>query len=233
MPKQSKKTSSKARPMSNPDAEIVILLDRSGSMSSIKSDMVGGFRTFIDDQKKEKGKCTVTLVQFDTQGIEDVYVAMPIDKVPNLILEPRGGTPLLDATGKTIAATRDRLKKFKGNVIFMTITDGLENASSEYKREAVKKMIEEQTKLGWGFLYLAANVDAFAEAQSIGVMSSNAINYTPSTQGVHAMYAVASNSAKQFRSATPDMLKVANISEEDRKKAHEAHTTTSTTPKTP
>lgn len=201
----------------------MVLLDRSGSMASIREDMIGGFNTFVEKQRKEPGKANLTLVQFDSEGIEDVYVSIALDKVPLLKLEPRGSTPLLDAMGHTIAETQRRLKSFKGNVIFLVVTDGMENASHEYTKDAVKKMVDERTKAGWGFVYLAANVNAFDEAGKVGIMASNAINYAPSSKGTNKMYDIASRAASMFRSATPTSLKVANISAEDRDEAMEEY----------
>src|SRR5688572_4072309 len=121
--------------------EIVVVLDRSGSMSCVRTDMEGGFNEFIKKQKEVAGDCAVTLVQFDDK-YEVVYEAKPLNDVPNLNLVPRGSTALLDSLGKTINSVGYRLKntpesKRPGRVLFLVITDGHENSSSEFKKHRI------------------------------------------------------------------------------------------------
>ena len=175
---------------------IIIILDRSGSMASIKSDVEGGFDSFVADQRKEgKKKTTLTLVQFDSEAIETVYERKLLADVPSLALEPRGMTPLLDAVGSTIAKSRDTYTK---KTLVVIITDGMENASHEYKKDAVKAAIEDARKKDWEFIYLGANVDAFAEAGQMGIPVAAAAVYTPDTAGVKAMYCAASSQARSY-----------------------------------
>ena len=170
--------------------DLSIILDRSGSMATIKSDVEGGFDTFVADQRKEaKKKTTLTLVQFDSEAIETVYERKPLADVPNLLLEPRGMTPLLDAVGSTIAKARETHSK---KTLVVIITDGMENASHEYKKDAVKALIEDARKKGWEFIYLGANVDAFAEAGQIGISAFAAASYTPDAAGAKASFRAAS-----------------------------------------
>lgn len=186
-------------------SEIVVLLDRSGSMATIRKDMESGFDTFIDEQKKLPGEATLTLVQFDTDGIETVHEACPLSKVPALSFVPRGGTPLLDATATTIDRTGERLAKMPENerperVLFMILTDGEENSSRQFKKEEVQKRIKHQQEhYGWQFLYLGANVDAFAEASSLGISAASAGAYTASPGGVKVAFAAASASMYRGR----------------------------------
>lgn len=182
--------------------EIVVLLDRSGSMESIKQDMVGGFGTFVAEQQAIPGRCDMTLVQFDSQSIDTVLEAMPLAQVPELVLEPRGGTPLLDAMGATITRVTERhatSAQKPDKVVFMVITDGQENSSKSYTRDQVKALVEAQTAAGWVFSYLGANVDSFAEAQSLGVAAAAAMNYTPNAAGVMGIYSSLGSSISSFR----------------------------------
>ena len=189
---------------------IIIILDRSGSMASIKSDVEGGFDTFVADQRKEaKKKTTLTLVQFDSEAIETVYERKPLADVPKLVLEPRSMTPLLDAVGSTIAKSRETHSK---KTLVVIITDGMENASREYKKDAVKAAIEDARKKGWEFIYLGANVDAFAEAGQMGISAMAAAAYTPDSAGVKAMFRGASAQACSY-----SLSNKVGFTDEDRK----------------
>jgi Mg-chelatase subunit ChlD len=154
--------------------EIVVVLDRSGSMESIKNDMIGGFNTFIAEQKKLPGECLVTLTQFDTE-YDIVYSGKPLKDVPGLELVPRGSTALLDAVGRTINDVGARLKATAEDqrperVLFVIVTDGQENVSHEFTITAINQMVTHQRdKYKWEFVYLGANQDSFAEAQKLGI----------------------------------------------------------------
>lgn len=159
--------------------EIICLVDRSGSMSSVRDDAIGGFNAFLKEQQDSKhGKCLLTYVQFDTQGVETVHESKPVHRVPKLTPEtfvPRGGTPLIDAMCKTIDDVGRRLaktpeEKRPGNVVFVTLTDGEENSSQRFNNEDLKQRVKTQTEdFDWTFVYLAQNIDAFAAARSIGL----------------------------------------------------------------
>lgn len=176
--------------------EIIVVLDRSGSMSSIASDMRGGFDSFIEKQKATVGECRVTLVQFDDQ-YDTVYTARPVAEVPKLELSPRGSTALLDAVGRTIDMVGLRLKNTPegdrpSKVVFMIITDGMENASREYSNQKVASMTKhQQDKYGWEFMYLGANQDAYAVAMDIGILR-NIIDYRADAKGASALFGAAS-----------------------------------------
>lgn len=170
-------------------SDITILLDRSASMETIKSAMESGFKEFVQGHKTIP-TTRLTLVQFDhNQPYEEVYVERPITDVPELVLKPRGWTPLLDACCKTIdkagqrlAAKRERDRPDK--VLFLIITDGQENSSREFKREDVRRRIEHQTNTyKWEFTYLGANQDAYAEAVSLGIDFGKALNFTAGVAG--------------------------------------------------
>lgn len=165
---------------------ISVLLDRSGSMGSVKEETISGFNHFIKDQKKAGDNASLTLVQFDTQSIDVVHENVPIKHVPELTGEtysPRGGTPLLDALGEAITKTGESLSAIPENsrpdkVVFVVITDGQENSSHKFTKSKIKEMIEHQTNFyQWVFVYLGANQDAFAEAGSIGIKPATVSNY--------------------------------------------------------
>src|SRR5262245_251619 len=133
--------------------DITLLLDRTGSMACIREDTIGGYNTFVQDQRKVPGACVFTLIQFDSQDPHEVICsAVDIQQAPLLSMEtyiPRADTPLLDAMGKTIVEVGERLKAMSeaerpNKVVFVVITDGHENASKEYKKAAIQDMIKRQ-----------------------------------------------------------------------------------------
>jgi uncharacterized protein YegL len=182
--------------------EIVVLLDRSGSMQHGKDDHEGGLISFVEDQRQLEGDVRFTLIQFDNvEPCEIIYDGVPIASVDQITLIPRGGTPLLDAVGLTIAHVAERLKgKKPDQVVVMIITDGQENASREYKREQVKQMIREyETNHNWKFLYLGADVDAFAEAGGLAIDAGTALRTSKSPQGLRKAYEAVTSNMLQCR----------------------------------
>lgn len=183
--------------------EIVVILDRSGSMDSIRADMEGGFKRFIEEQRAQPGVCAVSLYQFDDQ-YDVVYEDKPIAEVPPLSLLPRGWTALLDALGKSVVRVGERLRakpehERPGAVIVVVITDGQENKSTEYNRQQVRTLITlQEGTYNWRFMYLGADASAFAEAGSLGIVT--AAQYSPSRKGVQNLYAAASASVSSHRS---------------------------------
>jgi Mg-chelatase subunit ChlD len=151
------------------DLDILVILDRSGSMQDAKSDHEGGLRSFVEDQRSLAGEVRFTLVQFDTTDpCEVVYDRVALDLVTDVTLVPRGGTPLLDAMGLAIA----HLKKQQAlapaaHTLVMVVTDGEENSSHEWSKAQVKALVDELEKGTGKVLYLGANVDAFAEAGAV------------------------------------------------------------------
>ena len=177
--------------MTKPNStDIIIVLDRSGSMSSIASDMEGGFDAFIKEQKALPGECHLTLTQFDDQ-YEVVYERKALRDVPKLSLTPRGSTALLDAIGRTIDATGKRLSALPeadrpSKVVFVVITDGFENASREYNTLRVVEMIKTQReKYAWEFVFMGASENAISVAQGLGIQAQNAVHYVAQS-GLHA-----------------------------------------------
>src|SRR6266404_457567 len=153
--------------------DITILLDRSGSMQDAKSDHEGGLNSFVEDQKNLDGDVRFTLIQFDDQDpCEIIYDGVPISEVSKFSLLPRGWTPLLDAVGRSVTHTQERLTKYSLKpdlMIFMIITDGQENASKEFTKERVKSLVGEKEREHWKFLFLGANIDSFATGGDIGM----------------------------------------------------------------
>ena len=193
--------------MTKPNSiEIVFVVDRSGSMQSIASDMRGGFDAFIAKQKETPGDCKVTLTQFDDQ-YDVVYSARPLNEVTSLVLEPRGNTALLDAIGRTINDIGGRLKKLReserpGQVLFVIITDGQENHSREYNRQRVFDMITHQRdKYNWEFIFLGANQDSIATAQDIGISVTNAVTFDANAGGTKGLMRGLSANVSSYRSS--------------------------------
>ena len=169
--------------MTDPNyTDIVMLLDRSGSMRSLRDDMIGGFDEFIRTQRDEPGRCTVSLFQFDTH-FDTVYQGLSVHDVPSLVLEPRGSTALLDAIGRVVHDTGARLAALPeaerpGTVIVGIITDGHENASHRYSNRDIREMLDHQERMyDWTFLYLGANQDAIEVGRSLGVAAERSLTY--------------------------------------------------------
>ena len=165
--------------------ELVFILDRSGSMSGLEQDTIGGFNSMIEKQKKEPGDAVVSTVLFDNHS-EVIHDRVRLERVPRMTDKDyfvRGCTALLDAVGGAIhhignvhkyAMAEDRPEK----TLFVITTDGMENASRNYDYARVKKMIQRQKeKYGWEFLFLGANIDAAAEAKRFGIDEDRAANY--------------------------------------------------------
>lgn len=193
--------------------DIVVVLDRSGSMQSCKDDAEGGLNAFVDEQKTRPGRAMFSLVQFDTE-YEFVHRGVPIAQVPPFTLIPRGWTALLDAVGRAIIETGDRFSKTPesdrpGLVVFVIITDGQENSSKEFTRDQIKEMIRHQTEVyKWQFTFLGANQDAFAEAGGMGIAAAGTANYSPLK--ARGAFAAASGTVGRMRSAAAKGEEVKN-----------------------
>ncbi len=189
--------------MANPNlSHLVFLLDRSGSMQSIKSDVVGGFEAFLTEQRATDGQCVVTLAQFDVE-YEVVYQSIPLAQVPPLALSPRGSTALLDSMGKLITDTAAELDALPdddkpGTVVVAIMTDGLENASREWRRPDIKALVEQQTdQCGWEFLYMGADQDAVEVGAGLGVKAEQSVTYARGKS--REAWAAASGNVRRYR----------------------------------
>jgi uncharacterized protein YegL len=186
--------------------DIIVVLDRSGSMASIRDDMQKGFDSFIKDQRKIEGECVLTLTQFDNE-YEVVYQCLQLNEVPPLKLEPRGSTALLDAIGRTITSTGERLVAMPENerpdsVIFVVITDGEENSSHEFKAETIKGMVEHQRDTyNWNFMFLGANQDAIMTGARYGFMAGQTMTYSYNAAGTSNVYRSMSDVISSSRSS--------------------------------
>lgn len=200
---------------------IVAIIDRSGSMAVCEKDMRGGFDTFVKDQQAQPGECTMTLVRFDTV-YETVFESRPIKGVGPLVLDPRGGTALLDALGMTISTVGQQLAalpktKRPSKVVVLVITDGEENSSKEYSLTTVRTMLTHQQDVEkWQFIYLGANQDAITVAAHMGIPTSNAMSYNTSARGIHNTANSVSASVSSYRSGATQET---SFSDEDRANA--------------
>lgn len=188
--------------------ELVFILDRSGSMSGLESDTIGGYNSLLNKQRSEEGAAIVTTVLFDDQfellhDRLDIHAISPISEKDYFV---RGSTALLDAIGKTINKIGNVQKHTKpemraDKVLVIITTDGMENSSVEYSYDRIKKMIERQkSQYGWEFIFLGANIDALATAHRFGIDSSRAANYRADSLGTHLNYSTLNKAVSKFRS---------------------------------
>ncbi|RGY82394.1 vWA domain-containing protein [Dorea sp. AM58-8] len=192
--------------------ELVFILDRSGSMSGLEKDTIGGFNSMLEKQRKEPGDAVVSTVLFDNET-EVIHDRVVIADVPNLTDKEyfvRGCTALLDAVGGAIHHIGNvhkyaRKEDVPEKTLFIITTDGMENASRHYTYDKVRNMIERQKeRYGWEFLFLGANIDAAAEAKRFGIDESMAANYHCDEVGTVLNYEVISEAITSVRtSAAP------------------------------
>lgn len=182
--------------------DITLIVDRSGSMTTMREEAEKGINDFITQQRKDQsGDAVLSLVQFDNE-YEIVYDAVPIDNVWYYKLEPRWSTALLDAVGKTINKTGERLRNMPENqrpglVIFVIATDGHENSSKEFTKGQIQQMVKcQQENYNWQFIFIGANQDSFAEAHSMGLVGAVS-NY----KNAVAAYNSSSSLASRMRDA--------------------------------
>jgi len=202
---------------------IAVILDRTGSMESIREDTIGGFNAFVNQQKAEPGTATLTLVQFDSQDpYEVIHKFKALEAVPALTREtfvPRASTPLLDAMGRGINDLEKSLTEMKdeekpSRVVMVIITDGQENASREFRKDQVAKMIKEkQEHSAWKFVFLSADLAAIGDALASGIHANSTISFSRSAQGTSAAWASASARVADYRA---DRSKDVSFTEEDR-----------------
>lgn len=181
--------------------ELVFILDRSGSMSGLEKDTVGGFNSMISKQKTEDGEALVSTVLFDNKSVV-IHDRLPLDDVPPMTEKEyftRGCTALLDALGDAIHHIGNihkyaRREDVPEKTLFVITTDGFENASRRYDYDTVRAMIERQKeKYGWDFLFLGANIDAVAEARRFGIDADRAVDYKCDEEGTALNFSVISD----------------------------------------
>jgi uncharacterized protein YegL len=190
---------------------IAVILDRTGSMETIRDDTIGGFNVFLDEQKKEPATATLTLVQFDTEDpYEVIHDFKPIADIPPLtrkIFVPRGGTPLLDAMGRGINDLEKHIGDLReeerpAKVIVAVVTDGQENSSEEFNRETIEKMVKERTeKDGWPFVFLSADLAAIEDAKSVGIDPAGMFAFAKNKVGTRSMWSTLSRTTSGYRAA--------------------------------
>lgn len=198
---------------------IALVADRSGSMSMIREDAEGAINEFLREQKKVPGRATLTFVQFDDE-YEVVHENVDLQGVPAYNLRPRGVTALLDAVGRTINNVGERLAGLTederpGTVVFVIVTDGMENASTEFNWDQVKESIERQTNdYAWRFVFLAANQDAIQTGGNLGIAKGSSITYGANAKGTRSVFAAASSLVTAYRGGDLDAQFDSNDREE-------------------
>lgn len=206
--------------------EIVFILDRSGSMSGLERDTIGGYNSMLEKQRREQGDAIVSTVLFDNKS-DVVHDRVPIDKIQNLTDKEyfvRGATALLDAVGGAIHHIGNihkyaRKEDVPEKTLFIITTDGMENASSHYSYKDIKKMIERQKKkYGWEFLFLGANIDAAEMGAKIGIDRDFTANYKCDEIGTELNFNVMSAAISTVRACKPLERNWKNKIDEDVKK---------------
>lgn len=204
---------------------VVILLDRTGSMETVKKETITGFNTYLDGLKDAKGKVSVTVVQFDSQSIDKLCDGATVKDAPRLNdknYEPRAWTPLYDALGKTLQSTKESSNGEK--VLFVTLTDGQENASLEWNDRKVKELMKErEEKDEWTFAYIGIGPEGWASMAAIssGLRShSNVMNITQDAKGVSKSYralgrATAMYAASSGSGQTANFFSASKAAEDD------------------
>lgn len=208
--------------------DITIILDRSGSMNSVKTDTIGGFNNFLGEQQAVKGEAVLSLVQFDDQ-YETVYLDKDInsaDELTEATFQPRGMTALYDAVGRTINSVGQKLDNLPENerpdqVIFVILTDGFENASREFSAVKLSEMIRHQReKYKWEFIFIGANQDAILSAREIGINADAALTYAANEKGTRAAFSSVAKNVARYR--VSKLSAELNFSDDDRKLQEDA-----------
>ena len=191
--------------------ELIFILDKSGSMSGLENDTIGGFNSMLENQKAVDGECRITTVLFDNSHTLlhdriDIHAVSPMTNTEYFV---GGSTALLDAIGLTInnlvSVQRNTAEDYRADkVMFVIITDGEENSSREYSADKVHSMIEhEKEKYGWEFLFLGANIDAAKETARFGIGADRSVNYKCDEAGTALNYEVISEAVCSVRAARP------------------------------
>lgn len=189
--------------------ELVFILDKSGSMSGLEADTIGGYNSMLKKQQSIEDECHITTVLFDNyyELLHDRIDIKAVSLITEKEYQVGGSTALLDAIGNTIHKIGNAQKHTAENyraekVMFVIITDGEENSSREYSAEKVKAQIERQkTKFGWEFIFLGANIDAVQTARRFGIAPDRAIDYLADSEGTELNFKVMASAVATFREA--------------------------------
>ncbi|MGD1902062.1 MAG: VWA domain-containing protein [Geitlerinemataceae cyanobacterium] len=188
---------------------LTVILDRTGSMQSIRDDTIGGFNAFLSEQQGQPGRATLTLVQFDSQDpYEVIHHFKAIEEVPDLTREtfvPRASTPLLDAIGRGINDLEQTLsRQVEANrparIVVAIVTDGQENASKEFDRQTIEKMMADKQAADWQFVFLSADLAAIGDAIAGGVKPAAAMAFDKTKEGASAAWGSVSKRIADYRS---------------------------------
>lgn len=208
--------------------EVVFILDRSGSMSGLESDTIGGFNSTIENQKKNEGEVLVSTVLFDYESVV-LYDRVPINEIKPMTekdYQVRGSTALLDAIGDAIKHIKNvhkyaREEDRPAKTLFVITTDGMENSSRRYSYKEIKKLVEKQHEENhWEFLFLGANIDAIDVAGSLGISARRAVNYHNDKTGTEKKYRAVDNFMMAF-AAAPSFLDLKDIDDKWREEVDE------------
>ena len=188
--------------------ELVFILDRSGSMSGLESDTIGGFNSLIEKQRKEDGECYVSTVLFDnaSEVLHDRVKLPDVKPMTEKDYTVRGCTALIDAIGDAIHHIENihkyaRPEDVPQHTMFVITTDGLENASRKYTGDQVRKMVEQKKELGWEFLFIGANIDSVETARNYGIDADRAVNYRADSRGTAVMFCTVEKAVGKVRKA--------------------------------
>ena len=188
---------------------INFILDRSGSMDSIRKDVIGGFNSYIKGLQKSKDadKTLFTLTTFDSMSIETPYLAVPIKEIKKMTekdFEPRASTPLYDAVVNTVEKLSEKVEKNQP-ILVVIMTDGEENASTEHNQDCLKDLVEKlKIKGNWTFVFMGANQDSWGNASQYGLSMGNTTNWESSSVGTKNAFRSLANSSVMFMSAVND-----------------------------
>lgn len=183
---------------------VTFLLDRTGSMQSIKDDTIGAFNSYLETLQNDKDvDIEFTFIQFDSVSLDKVCVATPVSKVEQLnhdTFQPRASTPLIDAAFKTIKAVDEQIKgkKTAPKVVICIQTDGQENASKEHTWEDLNALIKEKSGLGWQFNFMGAGIDAYEQGKRMGISRGSTVSYSNDSASTRAAFAATACNTASF-----------------------------------
>jgi Mg-chelatase subunit ChlD len=183
---------------------VTFLLDRTGSMETVRDDTIGAYNTFLETLQQNGDSIYFTLIQFDSMGVDKLYVNAPVNNVPRLTREtfvPRASTPLIDAAYKTIKAVEKAVSGNPSNKVVICIqTDGQENSSTEHTWDQLNALIKEKFEAGWQFNFMGAGIDAYQQASRMGIAADQTLAYAKDAESSRAAFrATAENTALYSR----------------------------------